>query len=168
MLKFIDRISDICGKLSAAMFFTIGGMITYEVIVRYVFLSPTIWAEEISRFVQIWATYLAAGYVLRNRNLIKIELLTERLGKTLQRILEGGSLIFVGAFCAVAIYYGVGIVVESVEVGRATSTMLSVPRWMTESAVPIGFGILLLQCVAEFARLVSGRDADSKLTGGGH
>ncbi|MBL6929135.1 MAG: TRAP transporter small permease [Rhodospirillales bacterium] len=156
MLNFIDRLSDVCGKVAALLFFVIGGMITYEVIVRYVFLSPTIWAEEIARFVQIWGTYLAAGYVLRNRNLIKIELLTERLGKTLQRILEGVALIFVGVFCVVAIYYGTQIVAESVEIGRATSTMLSVPRWMTESAIPIGFGILLLQCMAEFTRLISG------------
>ncbi len=155
MINFIDRLSDVCGKLSAALFFVIGGMITYEVIVRYVFLSPTIWAEEIARFVQIWGTYLAAGYVLHNRKLIKIELLTERLGATAQQILKGFALIFVGIFCVVAIYYGTAIVVESVEVGRATSTMLSVPRWMTESAIPIGFGVLLLQCMAEFARLIS-------------
>ena len=78
MLAFIDRLSDLCGKLAAGLFFVIGGMITYEVIARYVFVSPTIWAEELSRFIQIWATYLAAAYVLRHRHLITIDMLTSR------------------------------------------------------------------------------------------
>ena len=158
MLDIVDRLSGICGRITSILFFLIGGMITYEVVARYVFLSPTIWAEEMSRFVQIWGTYLAAGYVLRNRDLIKIELLTARLGKGTQRFLEAVSLVFIAGFCLVAIIYGVQIVAESIEMGRATSTMLAVPRWMTESAIPIGFTILLLQCIAEFARVVGGRE----------
>lgn len=168
MLDIIDRLSGICGRITSAMFFLIGGMITYEVVARYVFLSPTVWAEEMSRFVQIWGTYLAAGYILRNRELIRIELLTNRLGKGLQRVLEAVSLLFIAVFCSVAIYYGIQIVAESVEIGRATSTMLSVPRWMTESAIPVGFSILLLQCIAEFIRVVSGRDEERKTGNGAH
>lgn len=166
MLVFIDRLSDICGKLAAAMFFVIGGMITYEVIARYVFISPTIWAEELSRFVQIWATYLGAAYVLRHRQLIAIDLLTGRLGPNARAVTEALGLVFIAVFCAVAIVYGTGIVVESVRMGRATATMLSAPQWMTEIAIPVGFGILLLQCLAELARLVAGRRAGGWKGGG--
>jgi len=158
MLRFIERLSDFCGKLAAVLFFAIGGMITFEVVARYVFLSPTSWSEEISRFAQIWATYLAAGSILRHRQLIRIELLLGRFGPKGRAALDGLTLAFIAVFCCIAIYYGAGIVIESVEVGRATSTMLSVPRWMTESAIPIGFGVLLLQCIAEFARLLAGGD----------
>lgn len=168
MLRFIERLNDICGKLAAGMFFIIGGMITYEVIARYVFLSPTIWAEELSRFVQIWATYLAAGYILKHRQLIRIELLIGRLGPKLRTGLEVLTLVFIGVFCSVAVYYGIGIVAESVVVGRATSTMLSVPRWMTESAIPVGFGILLLQCIVELLRLAAGGQVPRKPESGAH
>jgi TRAP-type C4-dicarboxylate transport system permease small subunit len=157
MLAFIDRLSDVCGKLAAGMFFVIGGMITYEVIARYVFIAPTIWAEELSRFIQIWATYLGAAYVLRHRHLIAIDLLTGRLGPKARLFAEGLGLFFIAVFCGMAIVYGTAIVAESVRMGRATATMLSVPNWMTESAIPLGFGILLLQCLAEMARLVVGR-----------
>jgi len=153
MLELVDRVSGFCGRLAAWMYFTIGGMIVYEVVTRYVFLSPTIWAEELSRFVQIWATYLAAAYVLRNRNLIVIDLFVSRLGRGLRRVADAAALAFVAMFCCVAIYYGTTIVIESVVVGRATSTMMAVPRWMTESAIPIGFSILLVQCIAQIARL---------------
>ncbi len=153
MLELVDRVSGFCGRLAAWMYFTIGGMIVYEVVTRYVFLSPTIWAEELSRFVQIWATYLAAAYVLKNRHLIVIDLFVSRLGAGLRRVADAAALAFVAMFCCVAIYYGTTIVIESVVVGRATSTMMAVPRWMTESAIPVGFSILLVQCIAQIARL---------------
>ena len=153
MLVLIDRLSEFCGRLAAWMFFAIGGMIVYEVVTRYVFLSPTIWAEELSRFTQIWATYLAAGYALKNHHLIVIDLLISRLGATARRVTDAASLAFVAMFCVVAIYYGTATVAESIEVGRATSTMMAVPRWMTESAIPIGFSILLAQCLAQLIRL---------------
>ncbi|WP_316977302.1 TRAP transporter small permease [Shumkonia mesophila] len=157
MLVFIDRLSDVCGKLAAAMFFVVGGIITYEVVARYVFIAPTIWAEELSRFIQIWATYLGAAYVLRHRHLIAIDLLTGRLGAGGRLATEVIGLLFIAGFCLVAIVYGTGIVVESVRLGRATATMLSVPQWMTESAIPLGMGLLFLQCLAELLRRLAGR-----------
>jgi TRAP-type C4-dicarboxylate transport system permease small subunit len=166
MLVLIDRLSDICGKLAAVMFFVIGGMITYEVVARYVFIAPTIWAEELSRFIQVWATYLGAAYVLRHRHLIAIDLLTGRLGARGRLATEVVSLLFIAGFCGIAILYGSGIVIESVQMGRATATMLSVPQWMTESAIPVGFGLLFLQCLAELLRLLAGRGAAA--AGGPH
>lgn len=156
MLKAVDRISDACGVLAAALFFVIGGMITYEVVARYVFNAPTIWSEEMSRFAQIWATYLAAAYVLRHRGLIAITVVTERLGPPARRAAEAFSLLAILAFAAVTIDYGAGIALESWEVGRATSTMLAVPKWMTESAIPAGFGLLAVQAAVELLRLASG------------
>lgn len=159
MLAFVDRLSEFCGRVSAAIFFVIGGMITYEVVARYVFNAPTIWVEELSRFIQIWATYLGAAYVLRHRHLIAIDLVTGRLGPRGRLASEAVGLLFIAGFCVISIIYGVGIVVESVRLGRATATMLSVPQWTTESAIPLGMGLLLLQCVAELVRLMAGRRA---------
>ncbi len=153
MGKTIDRISDACGVLAAVLFFVIGGMISYEVVARYLFNAPTIWSEEMSRFAQIWATYLAAAYVLRHRELIAVTLLVERLGPRGRRLADAFSLLAILAFSAVVIVYGAGIARESWEIGRATSTMLAVPKWMTESAIPVGFGLLAVQALVALARL---------------
>lgn len=153
MGRFIDRLSDSFATLSAWMFFAIGGMITYEVIARYLFLSPTIWAEEMSQFFQIWATYLAAAYVLRHRRLIVIEFFIVRLSPGWKKVSEAFSLVIIALFSLTAIWYGTDILLESIVQGRNTSTMLGVPKWMTESAIPIGFTLLLAQCVVELFRV---------------
>ncbi len=153
MLKLIDRLNDIFGWIAAAAFVVVGVMITYEVVMRYVFLAPTIWAEEMSRFFQIWATYIAAAYVLRHRQLIAITILVNRLGPLGRRLADGFALIWILVFCLVAVYYGLDIMLDSIRLGRATSTMLSVPQWMTEIAIPLGFTLLGLQALAELIRL---------------
>ena len=151
-MTWIDRLSEAAGRVAAWMFFAIACMITWEVVARYLFLAPTIWAEEMSQFFQIWATYLAAAYVLRHRQLIVIDFFLLRMWPGLRRVVDLFSLSFIALFCLVAIWYGMEILLESIRMGRATSTMLGVPKWMTESAIPVGFGLLLLQTLVEFGR----------------
>jgi TRAP-type C4-dicarboxylate transport system permease small subunit len=55
----------------------------------------------------------------------------------------------------VAFVYGFEIAVESIRIGRATSTMLAVPKWMTEISIPIGFGLMLLQTAVELVRTIT-------------
>jgi len=153
MLKLIDRLNEVFGWIAAAAFVAVGAMITYEVVMRYVFLSPTIWAEEMSRFLQIWATYIAAATVLRHRQLIAITVLVERLSPRGRKIAEAFALLWILVFCGVAVWYGLDIMLDSIRLGRATSTMLAVPQWMTELAIPLGFTLLGLQALAELIRL---------------
>ena len=161
VLEFVDRVGVFCSRVAGWLFFAIGLMITYEVVARYVFNAPTIWAEEMSRFFQVWAVYLGAAYVLRYRHLIRITLLTDRIGPLGRRIAEAFSLLVIGAVSAVAIVWGIGIVAESVRLGRSTSTMLDVPQWMTEIAIPVGCGLLLVQCLAQLVRLFTVADVDA-------
>ncbi len=159
MLQIIDRVSEVCARLSAWLFFIIGGIIVFEVVARYVFLSPTVWGEEMSRFLQIWATYLAAAYVLHKRKLIAIDVVVNRMAPRVQKVLESCALLVIMVFCLVACVYGIEIAAESIRVGRATSTMLAVPSWMTEIAIPIGFGLMFIQALAELLRTITGTGA---------
>ncbi len=61
VLQLIDWVGVACSRIAGWLFFAIGLMITYEVVGRYVFNAPTIWAEEMSRFFQVWAVYLGGN-----------------------------------------------------------------------------------------------------------
>jgi len=164
-MHWINQISEFCGKLAAWLFFIIAAMITYEVVARYVFLAPTIWAEEMSQFFQIWATYLGAAYILKKRKLISIDTVVSRFNPRVQWFFDLFSLMFIAIFCLVAIYYGSHIMFESIQVGRSTSTMMAVPKWMTESAIPAGSSLLLLQVIAEIINHFSHPDDVNSLSG---
>jgi TRAP-type C4-dicarboxylate transport system permease small subunit len=66
-MEIYDKIIKYSGYLASALFITIGFIVSYEVIMRYIFNSPTVWVNEISRFLQIWATYLALTYTFHKK-----------------------------------------------------------------------------------------------------
>lgn len=154
MLLFIDSVSERFSQIASVLFFVIGLMISYEVISRYVFFAPTSWAEEGARLLQLWATYLAMGYVLREDGLIRITVLTEMIGARGRQVLEIIALLWILVFSAFAFWLGIDVVIESIETGRATATMNQVPKFWTESAIPIGFFILILQALAQLWRQI--------------
>jgi len=106
----------------------------------------------------VWAVYLASAHILKVRGLITVELFSASLSRDKFRLLEFFSLAVIACFSLVALYYGTDVVLESIEMGRKTSTMLGVPKWFTESAIPVGFGLLFVQTAVEFLKLIRGED----------
>jgi len=160
MLERFRRLSDTLAVVSAWLFFAVGAMIVYEVVARYIFTAPTIWAEEMSRFFQLWAVYIAAAAVLKSGDMIRITIVTERLPAAWKRLAEALQYVVIAGFSVVAIWYGIAIVADSVALDRNTSTMLSVPQWMTEIVIPVGFALLLVECLAKLAALAANAEAE--------
>jgi C4-dicarboxylate transporter, DctQ subunit len=148
----MDTIIKYSGYLASWLFVSIGFIVFYEVVMRYVFNSPTIWVEEISRFLQIWATYLALTYSFHKRDFIRITFIYDKLSLRGQRFLDIISFVFIIFFSSVVVYYGWIIAKDSFDVGRTSSSMLDLPAFISEFAIPICFGFLLLKVVIELVK----------------
>jgi len=159
-LKSFGRLTDWLGDLSAWLFFATGAMLTYEVLARYVFASPTIWAAEISQMFLIWGMYLALPRTVMRRENITIEVVHELLPAWAQKTCDFIAQVFIVFFCAIVLWYGWDIAWDSFERGRSTGTMLNIPNWWTEMVIPFGFGLSLLACLANLLRLARGGDLD--------
>lgn len=132
-------------------------MLSYEVVARYFFNAPTVWAAEIAQLFLIWGTFLSMARVLRRGQHIRIEVLTAALGETPQRYLRVFSLSVIALFSLWVIGYGWEIAHDSLERGRSTGTMLNIPNWWSQMIIPAGFSLLLLQSLAELLRLITTR-----------
>lgn len=155
-MGMVDRLSDGFGRLAAWLFLATGAMITYEVVVRYAFNAPTIWAAEISQLFLLWATFLGMARPLHRGEHIRITVLTGLLAPGLRRVLEIASLGFIACFAAVIAWYGFDIAADSFVKGRSAGTMLNIPNWWSEAVIPAGFTLLLAQCLVEMVRLTRG------------
>ncbi len=153
MLKAIDTISEFTGRLAAWLFFAVGFFITYEVFMRHVFTMPTIWVDEVSRIVQIWAAYLAAAFALKHREMVVIDVAFRDKNSTIRKWLDSFALVLVITFCAVAVYYGFELWLKSTLRGHTTDTYLALPKWFTQASIWVGFGLLLLQAIAEIFKI---------------
>ncbi|HHI82857.1 MAG TPA: TRAP transporter small permease [Rhizobiales bacterium] len=149
----MDAISEVTGKLCAWTFFTIGLIVTYEVLMRDVFISPTIWVDEVARIMQIWAAYLAGAYVLKHRAMITIDIAFRRTDTLARQIVETLALVVMLGFASIATWYGFQLWLKSTLAGHTTDSFLAIPKWFTQGSIWIGFGLLALQGLAEIYRL---------------
>ena len=159
-MRAFARLVDLLAEGAAWLFFAIGGMLTYEVVMRYFFNAPTIWAEELSRLAQVWATWLAAAHLLKSRRLIAVGVLRGRLPARWQRRVTLFNLCVIALFAATALLYALFLLQDSLALGRRTATMLDLPLWVAQAAVPVGCALLLAQCVVEIIGLL--RDAGAE------
>ena len=153
-MNYYDKIVKYSGYLASALFIAIGFIVSYEVIMRYLFNSPTIWVNEVSRFLQIWATYLALTYSFHKQDFIRITVIYDRLNETGKKILDFISFIFIIIFSCFVVYYGWLIAYDSLKVGRTSSTILDVPSFLTELAIPLCFAFLVLRVLLEAIKYI--------------
>ena len=59
--------------LMALITITLVVVITIEVVCRYIFFVSTAWAEELSRYLFIWLTYIGSAYALNEGSHIEID-----------------------------------------------------------------------------------------------
>lgn len=83
-------------------------IIFYEVVMRYVFVQPTLWVNEMSLWVA-GAVYLTAGlYSLQQRSHIRIFILYDLAPRWLQRVFDSLSVFCVCVFAFAVIWGGYG------------------------------------------------------------
>ncbi len=155
LAQWADRVSGAIASVSGWLFFAIGIVLTYDVAARFLFMSPTAWAGDVSIILQIWVVYVCMAGVLRERGLIRITAFVRLLGPAGRKLAEGFSLVFITVFSVIMTWESLLVVLESLARGRRAPTMIETPMWIPEIAIPIGFTLLALQALAELARLPS-------------
>ena len=128
-------------------------MLTYEVIARYFFVKPTIWAAELSQLCLIWGCLLSMAWVLSVRKHITVNAVSNLLPKKLQKVCVALVLLILITFSLIVAIWGWLIFYDSFERGRTTGSLLNLPSWIAELSVPVGFALLTLQSLVELIKL---------------
>lgn len=80
----------------------------YEVVMRYIFVKPTLWVNEMSLWVA-GGIYLTAGlYAMQQRSHIRIFIIYDIVPRWLQKVFDVLSLICVWVFAGAVIWGGFG------------------------------------------------------------
>ncbi|WP_339952098.1 TRAP transporter small permease [uncultured Albimonas sp.] len=138
--------------LGALLFAASGVMLTWEVVARYFFTRPTIWAAELSQLCLIWGVLLSMAWALEARRHIAVDALVSNIPAAARRWTEALAMVCVAAFAGVTTWHGWAIFWDSWARGRTTGSMLDLPTWVAELSVPLGFAMLFAQALAEIAK----------------
>ena len=95
LIRLVDGLNEVVGKAVSFIAIIFAGMIIYDVIMRYGFNAPTLWAFDLTKMLYGFYFVMLGGYALRHQAHVRVDLLTENLVPPLRRAVDVlGYLIF--------------------------------------------------------------------------
>lgn len=153
---FVAGLSRLCGIAAALMLLMAVLVVCHMVWVRYVLEGSSIWQTEFVTYVLIAVTFVGSPYVLLTRGHVNVDLLPlyvgERTRFALALLASGVSL----GFCLIVAWYGFEFWWEAYENRWLSETVWAVRLWIPYLSLPVGFGVLSLQYVADILALLTG------------
>ena len=143
----------------AATLIALGVLVVCEMVfVRYVLNQNTIWQTDFVTWSLVAATFIGSPYLLLTRGHVNVDVLPLYLGPRARWWLALASIVMSLAFCITMAVLTARFWLEAWEQRWVSDTMWRARLWIPYLSMPIGLGILTLQCIADLASLVTGRE----------
>lgn len=154
ILRFVDSISDSTGKIARWFAVALVALMTFEVIMRYIFGRPNLWVHDLVIMMGAGLYALAFAYAQRHRAHVRVDVFYTRLSLRGRAFIDvlGGLLIF-SPLIILLIYTSI----SWAEHAWAVDEKLPITGWYPPLAplrtvVVIGFIVLALQGMAQLIR----------------
>lgn len=125
--------------ISVLLLCALFGVMSAQVIARYVLGRPIAWSEELARFALIWLTFVAAAFVMAGGRHIAVDVVSRPMGRRGRVALECVSSTVVLAVCAALVPAGIAFVRQT---GSILSPALEMPMAWWYFAPVLGFALL--------------------------
>ena len=106
VLKAIDRISIVSGKIVAWMILPMSFSLVYEVVARYVFNAPTIWASDVSQILYGMFFMLGSAYALQRQQHIRTDFLYGKWSARTRGLVD--ATCYIGLYFPASGFFPVG------------------------------------------------------------
>jgi TRAP-type mannitol/chloroaromatic compound transport system permease small subunit len=146
----IDRMNELIGKAISFLILVLIGVIVYEIFVRYILNSPTIWAHEISQMVYGAYVILLGGYLQQRNGHVNVDILYLRFKPRTRAMIDLFTWLLFFAFCGVILVKGGEMAWDSFLYRETDSTVFSPPIYPLKMLIPLGGLLLLLQGLVKY------------------
>lgn len=138
-----------------------------EVISRYLFDAPTLWAYEMAYFLTGSFFLLGIGFTLQIGGHVKVDFLTELLPDRANQIIHITGYLFTGTFAIWATWGLTESFLETYETGETTGESAWNPViWPFRAMAAFGFLLFSVQILVElsrnFSRFIRGESFERK------
>jgi TRAP-type mannitol/chloroaromatic compound transport system permease small subunit len=150
----IDKLAEWSGRVFSYLVYPLIGGVAYEVVARYLFHAPTVWAYDVTYMLYGAIFMLGAAYTLLNKGHIRTDLLynnwpVKRQGKV------DALMYLILFFPGMILYFIAGW--DYAAHSWATNEKASMSPWMPiiypfKAVIPITAALLLIQGVSEFLK----------------
>lgn len=155
-LACVDAISTWTGRTVRWLGLLLSVAVLYEVISRYLFNRPTIWAFDVAMMLTSILCLMPAAYLLKENAHIRVDVLFNMYPVRVQKIVECiFYIIFFFPFTLVMVWYGARAASGAwlaKEISNTSQWGEPIAWW--KGVIPLAFFLLLLQGIAEFIRVL--------------
>ena len=166
----IDAINAFVGKYVIWLIFASTVISALNAVVRKAFNYSSNGFLEVQWYLFAWSFLVAAGYTLLHREHVRIDVLNSRLSKRTQVWIDIiGFALFLTPLCIMVLYMGIPMLISKYQSGEISGNPGGLIRWPVWAALPVGFGLLMLQGWSELIKRIAflrglGPDPMARLT----
>ncbi|EPX78670.1 TRAP transporter small permease subunit [Salipiger mucosus] len=103
---FFDILSLVTSRLAMMAIAIIVLVMFYEVVSRYVFEAPTLWANELSLWIAAFVFLFAGQYAMQQRSHIRIYVIYDIMPRWMQKTADVISVLLIVGFCVTLVWGG--------------------------------------------------------------
>ena len=148
-IRLVDLASAAAGALSSAALIAIVFSTCFEVVSRYVFNEPTVWATEYSTYLLLGMTFIGLAYAQRQGSHIRVELLIGYLSPSARHQLEILTHWLGLFFVVFATWQMMSFNYQEYVNDTRNWGLLATPQWIPELAVSLGYGLFAVAILAD-------------------
>ena len=152
----IDAINAFVGKYVIWLIFASTVISALNAVVRKAFNYSSNGFLEVQWYLFAWSFLVAAGYTLLHREHVRIDVLNSRLSKRTQVWIDIiGFALFLTPLCIMVLYMGIPMLISKYQSGEISGNPGGLIRWPVWAALPVGFGLLMLQGWSELIKRIA-------------
>lgn len=155
-LRAVNALSTACGWASAGMIVAAVFITCQMIFIRFVLNQSTVWQTEAVVYLMIGATLLGLPYVQKLRGHVNVDLMPLMLPPAARLTLALLVGVISIGIIGIMLYYSYQFWHEAWDWGERSDTVWAIKLWIPYLAAPLGFGLYLLQLIADFAALLLG------------
>ena len=154
LLCIVDLVSRWNARIFQWLCVVLVLILSYEVMMRYVFNAPTIWVMQTSMMVGGTLIVLGWSYVHQQRGHVRVDVFYGRLSERGQSLVNTiGALVFFFPFVGLLLYRAIIQAAYSLRMGeRMSETAWYPPVFPMRLIMVIGLALFLLQGIAQLVR----------------
>ena len=154
--RAIDWLNATVGKYAIWLIFAATVISALNAVVRKAFNFSSNAYLEVQWYLFAWSFLIAAGYTLLHREHVRIDVLNSRLPKRAQVWIDIiGFAFFLTPLCLLVLWLGVPMLIDKYASGEVSPNTGGLIRWPVWLALPVGFGLLLLQGRSELIKRIA-------------
>ncbi len=151
-IRTLNNVLSFCIKTVLGSIMLFASLLLFtNVVMRYVFLEPIFWAEELARYLMVWLIFLGAGEVAGAEGHISVNIITRFLGPRGNKVLSRLVKLLCAIFCVVLAYYSWRHTMR-VRSAHQVTAALDFPMWWAYLSIPVGSGLMAVQYASRLFR----------------